>query len=144
MDCFPTLYGQNHKPAKNISLLNQVNRTLTEDSVVAHCEFSKSQQGTGCVRDRVWRIQVIHEPICARCLLVTRWWAWGIQTFANLIESAEIMSGHALSNILFTGPLAGNARIPHIMESKTSSDSLHKCRNDRAKQCLTEEQAFLL
>jgi len=55
------------------------------------------------------------------------------------MESAELMRGRALSNILFTGPLAGNAWIPHIIESKTSTDSLHKWRNGRAKQSFNKE-----
>lgn len=91
----------NQKPARSIFLLNQVNMTLIDVSVVAHCEYSKTRQGTGCVWDRVWRMQVIHEPICAKCLLVTRWWAWDIQTFSYSMESAELMREHALSNTLY-------------------------------------------
>lgn len=134
--------AHNQKPARSIFLLNQVNMTLTDISVVAHCGSSKAQQGTGCVWNGVWRMQVIHEPICAKCLLVTRWWAWDIQTFSYSMESAELMREQALSNVLFTGPLVENAWIPHITESKTSTDSLHKWRNGRAKQCSTEEQVF--
>lgn len=66
---------QNQKPVRSIFLLNQLNMTLIDTSVVSLCESSKAQQGTDAACDGVWCIQVIHEPICAKCLLVMRWWA---------------------------------------------------------------------
>ncbi len=101
---------------------------------MAHCESSKTRQGTGCVWDGVWRMQVIHEPICTKCLM-------GHALVGMRHTDVLLLNGVCRDNegtcIVFTGPLAENA-------SKKSTDSLHKWRNGKAKQCSTKRTSIFL